>query len=136
MDAALHDIQHAEDGLIEVTVAIGAGSPRVFRATYDNSRAGYVICNLEQELFMALSGTAFRRFGNCAVYQHELTKLIGAFCAGTVLPAMPVELGTSKFCTLKPSPSRVIWNKLCILLLRLGVYRPSRHGAPANRRSE
>jgi hypothetical protein len=136
MDATLYGIRRAADGLIELTVALDSGPPRVFRATYDNTRPGYVFCNFDQELFTALSDRAFRRFGNCAVYQHELTKLVGAFCAGTVLPTMPVELGTTKFCTLKPSPSRVICNKLWILLMRLGLYRPRTYSAPKNEPTE
>ena len=132
MDATLHDMRRADDGLIELTVALGTAPPRVFRATYDGSHPGYVFCNLDQELFMALSDMAFRRFGNCAVFQHELMKLIGAFCAGAALPTMPVALGTTDFCTLKPSPSRVLWNKFWILLRRLGLYRPRTYSVPAN----
>ena len=135
MDATLHEIRRADDGLIELTVALGTEPPRVFRATYDTSDPGYVFCNVDQELFMALSDMAFRRFGNCAVYQLELMKLVGAFCAGTMLPTMPVELGTTKFCTLKPSRSRVICNKFWILLRRLGLYRPRIYIAPANGRA-
>jgi hypothetical protein len=124
LDATLHNIQRADNGLVELTVALGSQPPRVFLAAYDASESGYVYCNFDQELFMALSTMAFRRFGNCAVCQLELTKLIGAFCAGKALPPMPVALGTTPHCTLKPGPLRVLWNKCWILLRRVGLYRP------------
>jgi len=124
MDAILHDIQRAEDGLIRLTVSLGLQPPRVFRAAYDRPKSGVVFANIEQELFMALSNMAFRRFGNCNVYIVELGNLVGAFSAGTPLPQMPVTLGTSSFCTLKPGRGRVAWNKFRILLQRLGLYRP------------
>ena len=124
MDAVLHDIQRSEDGLVQLTVSLGSQRPRIFRAMYDDSDSRCVSASLDQELFMALSDIAFRRFGNCVVYQHELMKLIGAFCSNTSLPQMPVALGTTSLCTLKPSPTRVVRNKFWILLRRLGLYRP------------
>ena len=132
MVATLHNIRRADDGLLQLTVALGPAPPRAFRATYDSSNPHDVSCNIDQELFMALSDMAFRRFGNCAVFQHELMKLVGAFCAGEVLPAMPLVLGTTRFCTLKPRPGRVLWNKFWILLRRLGLYRPRIYTVPAN----
>src|SRR5262249_22324884 len=135
VDAILHNIRRADDGLIQVTISLESQQPRVFRATFDNSDPRCTVANLEQELFMALSDMAFRRFGNCVVYQHELMKLIGAFCKGTALPQMPVTLGTSSFCTLKPSPGRIAWNKLRIFLRRLGLYRPRIYVARADGRA-
>src|SRR5688572_9043845 len=125
VDAILHDSRCSEDGCIQLTVSLGSQPSRSFHATYDASDPRCVVCTLEHELFMALSNLAFRRFGNCIVYQHELIQLIGAFCtAADSLPSLPVTLGTTNFCTLKPSRGCIAWNKFWILLRRLGLYRP------------
>jgi hypothetical protein len=132
VDAILHNIRRAEDGLIWLTVSVASQEPRVFRATYDDSDPRCTFANIEQELFMALSELAFRRFGNCSVYPYELTKIIGAFCNSSALPRMPITLGDSSFCTLRPGRLRIVWNKFWILLKRLGLYRPRIYIAPAD----
>jgi hypothetical protein len=130
MVAIVHDIQRSDDGLIHLSITLGSQQPRVFRATYNNSVPNRVSGMLEQELFMALSDMAYCRFGNCVVYQDELMKLIGAFCDGAVLPTLPATLGTTSFCTLKPSRAGIAWNKCRILLRRLGLYQPRIYIAP------
>ena len=132
MDAILHHIRRGDGGLIELTVALGTAAPRVFRANYDGSNDNCLSCSFDEELFMALSELAYRRFGNCAVYQFELMKLVGVFCDGGALPPLPVALGTTSYCTLKPSAGRVLWNRLRILLSRLGRDRPTPYAGPAN----
>ena len=125
MDAILHVIQRADDGLLHLTLSLVAQPPRVFRGSHDGFTPACAV--VDQELFMALSDMAFRRYGNCAVYQFELMKLMGAFLAGETLPPMPIALGTSRFCTLKPSRARVALNKLRIFLRRFGLYRSRVH---------
>lgn len=132
MDAILHNVRRTDNGLIELIVSLGSQQPRIFLASYDGSDLRCTLGNLDQELFTVLSDMALLRFGNCAVYQYELMKIMDAFCAGALLPALPVELGTTRFCTLKPSRSRVAWNKLWILLRRLGIYRPRIYIAHTN----
>jgi hypothetical protein len=136
MDAILHEIRRGDDGLIQLRVSLGSREPRIFRATYDDADAPYIYCNVEQELFMALSDMAFLRFGNCVVYQFELMSLIGAFCRGMTLPDLPASLGTTSFCTLKPSRTQVAWNKFRIFLRRLGLYRRHNYIVPAELASQ
>ena len=73
---------------------------------------------------MLLSDVAHERFGNCVVYQMELMGILSAFAIGEDLPKLPATLGTTSFCTLKPGPARILWNKLWILLNRMGLYHP------------
>lgn len=129
MQAILHNISRDEDGL-RVTVSLGSQPPRVFRAAYDDSDLGLTFGTLEQELFLTLSNMAYRRFGNCAVYQAELMKLLGAYAKGEELPSMPLVLGTTSFCTLRPSWLRIVWNKVWIFLRCVGLYRPRDYIAP------
>jgi hypothetical protein len=80
---------------------------------------------MDYKLFMLLSELAFERFGNCIVYQMELMGIISAFVRDGTLPELPATLGTTRFCTLKPGTMRIVWNKLWILLRKMGVYHPS-----------
>ena len=111
MTVALHKIAKDYAGLLQLTVSVGHGPIKTYKATYDDSDDKCTLFLFDQELFMLLSDLAFRRFGNCVVYQHELFGIIKAFWYGRPLPPLPAELGTTSFCTLKPSAARIIWNK-------------------------
>ena len=73
---------------------------------------------------MRLSDLACQRFGNCTVYQMELMGIIAAFATDEDVPVLPATLGTTRFCRLKPGRTRTLWNKVWILLYRVGLYHP------------
>ena len=102
-------------------VSCGAEPPRVFLAAFDGADPKYTFCSMDQELFMLLSDLAHKRFGNCVVYQMELMGIISAFATDEDLPRLPATLGTTRFCTLKPGAMRIMWNKLWIVLSRMGL---------------
>ncbi|MAG93986.1 MAG: hypothetical protein CMJ48_09580 [Planctomycetaceae bacterium] len=124
MKVMLHGIERRADGLMCLTVAIGNESPRSYLASFDGSHDGCESSETDEELFFALSDLAFKRFGNCVVYQMEVMGILGAFDRGEQLPEMPVQLGTTSFCTLRPNLLRLAWNKFKVLLWRMGIYRP------------
>lgn len=123
MRVILHDLQKRDDGSIEIKISFGEDSVKTFMALYEEV-SKCRSCTLDQELFMQLSDLAHRTYGNCVVYQIELTNMISAFVAGDDSLILPATLGTTKYCRLKPSRPRVLWNKLLILLYRIGLYRP------------
>ena len=125
MKVLLHSIERRDDGNMDVMVSFGADSPKTYFASYDGSDEKHKVGGTDQELFMMLSDTAHKRFGNCAVYQMELMLILGAFDRGGKLPELPARLGTTAFCELKPSRLRIAWNKLLILLMKLGIRRPN-----------
>ena len=124
MKVVLHRITRREDGFIGLAVSFGNHPPREYRASYEGSDDKYKFGGTDEELFMALSDLAHKRFGNCAVYQMELMGILGAFNDGDKLPDLPAEFGTTAFCTLRPSRLRIVWNKLMILLYKIKVLRP------------
>jgi hypothetical protein len=120
MKIALHSIAKDENGYLQLAVSVGNGPIKTYKATYDNSDIKFTVARIDEELFMSLSDLAFRRFGNCVVYQLELMDIVKAFCTGLPLPFLPAELGTTSFCKHKPSPTRIAWNKFRIGLRRMG----------------
>ena len=123
MKVILHRIAKRDDGDIDLLVSYGRNEPKAYRVNYVETDRAFC-CGTDDELFFLLSGTAHKRFGNCAVYQMELTGIIRAFGHVDQIPDLPIELGTTSFCTLRPTLPKVWWNKFWILLLRLGLYRP------------
>jgi len=120
MKVVLHKITKREDGLIDLVVSLGDDPSKTYRAgCYERSQGSFV----DQELFMTLSDLAYKRFGNCVVYQIELMKILMAFDEGDETPEMPAELGSNSFCTIRPGRLRIAWNKFTIFLRRLGVLR-------------
>jgi hypothetical protein len=69
-------------------------------------------CTVEHELFMRLSVLADKRFCNCAIYQFELMDIIKAFLSDRNIPPFPIELGTTEFGMPRPSPTRILINRL------------------------
>jgi hypothetical protein len=124
MNVVLHELSRRDDGAIQLLVSCGADPPRVFLATYDCADPTCKYCQLDEGLFMLLSELAHERFGNCVVYQMELMDIISAFARDEDLPRLPAALGTTSFCTLKPGTMRILWNKLWILLYKMGLYHP------------
>jgi hypothetical protein len=124
MYVVLHELSRRDDGAIQLLVSCGADHPRIYIAAYDGADPKYKCCSVDEDLFMLLSNLAHERFGNCVVYQMELMGIVSAFEMGEELPKVPVILGTTSFCTLKPGPVRILWNKLWILLYRMGLYHP------------
>jgi hypothetical protein len=124
MKVVLHELSKRDDGLIQLLISFDAERAVAFLATYDGTDSKYKLCSVDQELFMRLSDLAHKQFGNCAVYQMELMGIIAAFETNEDLPILPATLGTTSFCTLKPGRTRVLWNKLLILLHRMGLYHP------------
>jgi hypothetical protein len=115
----VQNIRRSDDGIILLEISLGQQPPRIFRASYDEGGCGF-----DTELFFALSNAAYRRFGNCIVYQHELFRIVQAFCTGKELPPLPATLGTTHFCTFRPMLVRVVWNKLLIFLRWIHLYHP------------
>lgn len=124
MKVVLHELLNRDDGAIQLLVSFGDEPARAFIASYNGADPKYKFCSVDEELFMRLSDLAHERFGNCAVYQMELMGLVSAIAAGAALPELPAALGTTRFCTLRPGTMRVWWNKLRILLYRMGLYYP------------
>src|SRR5262249_10115884 len=124
MKVVLHELLKRDDGAIQLLVSFGEEPARAFLASYDGSDPKYKFCSVEEELFMRLSDLAHERFGSSVVYQMELMGIVSAFAAGAAPPELPATLGTTSFCTLKPGKMRVWWNKLWILLYRMGLYHP------------
>jgi hypothetical protein len=124
MEIVLHKLLKRDDGSIQLLVSFGPNSVRAFMATYDGNDARCKICSVDEELFMRLSDLGLKRFGNCAVYHMELMGIISAFAVGRNVLDLPATLGTTEFCKLKPGIVRVLWNKLWILLTRMGLYHP------------
>ena len=125
MKVVLHQLLKHDDGAIQLLVSFGGESPRTYFASYDGTDPKFRHHSVDEELFMRLSDLAYRRFGNCAVYQMELMGILGEFESDVGLPALPAILGTTPFCTLKPSTARIAWNKLWIQLHRIGWYHPA-----------
>jgi hypothetical protein len=124
MKVILHELSRRDDGAIQLLVSCGADPPRVFLATYDGGDPKFQSCSMDEELFMLLSELAHKRFGNCVVYQMEVMGIIAAFARDEDPPRLPATLGRTRFCTLKPGAPRILWNKLWILLDRMGLWRP------------
>lgn len=123
MNVVLHKLSKCDDGTIALRVSIGGNSEETFHAAYDGHDSKHKYCSVDHELFMQLSNLAHKRFGNCTVYQLELMGIIEAFVATEVPPDLPVILGTTRFCTFKPGPLRILWNKFWISLYGIGLYR-------------
>jgi len=124
MTVVLHELSRRDDGAIDLRVSFGAEQAQPFLATYDGADPTIKLCSVDHELFMRLSDLAVERFGNCTVYQMELMGIIAAFARGDAPLVLPASLGTTRFCTLRPGRLRIFWNKLWILLDRVGLYRP------------
>jgi hypothetical protein len=120
MNVVLHGLSRDDDGIIRLDMSCGGGPQRAFLATYDGADPMYKCCSMDEELFMLLSDLAHQRYGNCVVYQGELMCIISAFAVGEELPDLPATLETTTFCTLKPGAMRIMWNKLLILMRRMG----------------
>lgn len=133
MKVVLHGITKRENGLISLAVSFGNDPPNDYRASYDGVDDKYKFGSIDEELFMVLSDRAHNRFGNCAVYQMELMGILGAFHDGDKLPELPAELGTTRFCTLRPSRLRIAWNKFKSLLYHLKMLRPRTSVYPNNK---
>jgi hypothetical protein len=124
MKVVVHELLKRDDAAIQLRVSFGSQPPQAFLATYDGADPKYKFCSVDYELFMRLSNLAHKRFGNCAVYQMELMDIVSAFANGEELPVLPAVLGSTEFCEWKPGRMRILWNKLWILLHRLGLYHP------------
>ncbi len=124
MKVVLHELLKCADGTIQLLVSFGDEPARTFFATYDGADQKYKFCFVDEELFMRLSDLAHHRFGNCTVYQMEVMGIVAAFVTGEYVPVLPATLGTTRHCKLKPGRIRILWNKLWILLYRIGLYHP------------
>lgn len=135
MKVVLHELVKCDNGTIRLLVSCGDEPARTFLAVYDGTHPKYRLCSLDEELFVRLSDLACRRFGNSTVYQMELIGIIAALATGEDVPVLPVTLGTTKHCTLKPGRMGILCNKLRMLLGRTGLYRPRAWVHPDYRRS-
>ncbi|MEM8671796.1 MAG: hypothetical protein AAGG48_30035 [Planctomycetota bacterium] len=109
-------------------VSLRGNAPSRFAASIDDSNSDAVSCNIESELFFALSEAGNAKFGDCSVYQIELMSIIKAFAKDELDLALPATLGTTDYCWKKPSLLCAIWNKLVgrltMMVWKLGVKRP------------
>jgi len=116
---------------------MGNDPPKEYSASFDGSTEGFKYTGCDEELFFALSDTALKRYGNCAVYQAELMGILGAFDRGEHLPEFPIELGTSPFGSeFRPGFLRIMRNKLWRVLFKLGIVRPRAWVHPEYRNDE
>ena len=136
MKVLLHKITIREAGRFDFTVSFGGRPVKEFCACYDDSDEKSELWGTDEELFMALSELALKRFGNCAVYQMELVGILRAVEDGDKLPELPIEFGTTQYCTLRPSRWRSIWNHLAILLGRLKSLRQRIWKSPGGKNVE
>ncbi len=125
-----------ESRIFNVTVAFGDSTPVRYQASYDNPDPRARVCNVETDLFMALSNLAHQKFGKCTIYQIELMSIIGAFASDELDLELPAQLGTTKYCWSKPTRFKILYNKLrnwlTMIKWRLGVGRPNFNAAADN----
>jgi len=101
-----------EAGRVRMSVQFGDEPAKSFLGDYDGSDPKFVSSNVEQELFMRLSDLAMKRYCNCAIYQMELMGIIGAFVSDKIMPAFPIELGTTDFGMSRPSNARIFFDRV------------------------
>ncbi len=136
MDVTIHSIDRPVDSpnLINLGVEIGDSPITRYRATFDDSDSAITCCEIESDLFMSLSNIAHSKYAKCTVFQIELMEIIKAFLKQEFDLELPVKLGTTKYCTLKPSLLGIAYNKcryyLTTFLWKIGVNRPNRMIAP------
>ena len=139
MTPTLHNIEHDQDAsAVRVNVSFGRAEPSRYLASYDDSDSRTTCCNVEPELFMALSNFAQKRFGDCSIYQMELMAIIGAFTHGELDLELPASLGTPKYCVHKPSVFGAVWNiiagRFTVAMWKIGINRPKPWIATKNER--
>ena len=137
MAPTLHSIDEEQhSSTVRIEVSFGRGEPSPYVASYDDSDSQIICCNVEPELFMALSNAAHKRFGDCSIYQMELMAIIGAFVSGELDLKLPANLGATEYCVNKPSFWRAIWNKVVgrftVTMWKLGINRPKPWTAPSD----
>ncbi len=123
MKIVLHSVAKRDDGGLDLLVSQGGNEPVRYGASFFEKDRAWC-CGVDEELFHLLSNAACKRFGNCVVYQMELSAIVRAFSRGDEIPSLPAELGTTTFCAVKPSFLRIWWNKARRLALKLAVCRP------------
>lgn len=104
--------KETEINRVRMTVQFGEEPPKSFLGDYDGTDQRFVLCNVEQELFMRLSDLAQKRYCNCAIYQFELMGIIKAFLSDKPLPEFPIELGTTSFGLKRPTPVGIFFDRL------------------------
>jgi len=117
----------ADQQRLQVSVSFGNDPPLRYLADYDDSDPRIKCCNVEPELFMALSNASHKTFGDCTLYQIELMAIVGAFVRKELDIKLPVILGTTKYCGKIPTVWRVMWNKIVGRFTRVmwvGINRP------------
>lgn len=130
MDVTIYSIEYSKESPndIDLWVSIGLDPMTRYRASFDDSDSRIRCCNVESKLFMALSEIAQARFGLCTVFQFELMEMISAFTKQELDLELPVKLGTTKYCQLKPTKLGVVYNKFrhycTIFLWQIGFMRP------------
>jgi hypothetical protein len=129
MRVTLHSIAETPDQQkVHVSVAFGNNAPSRYLADYDDSDPKIKCCNVEPELFMALSNASYKQFGDCTLYQIELMAVVGAFVRKELDIKLPAILGSTKYCGKIPTVWRVMWNKIVgrftITMWKLGINRP------------
>lgn len=83
----LHD-----KGTFDVVVSFGTSAPVRYRASFDDSDERAKFCNVESDLFMALSNLAHKKYGDCTIYQMEMMSIIGAYANHELRLELPAKL--------------------------------------------
>jgi hypothetical protein len=133
MDVTIHSIERSADSpdLIELGVAIGDSPITRYRTSFNDPDSKITYCEIESDLFMSLSNIAHAKYAKSTVFQVELTGIVKAFSNNEFDLKLPITLGTTKYCVLKPSLFGIAYNKcryyFGTLLWKIGFNRPN-HG--------
>jgi hypothetical protein len=97
MDIVLHSLirNHETDGY-NLSISIGGGPSKIYKATYEQTGTESGIFRPEPELAEQLDELSFERY-NSPAYGVELMQIVGAFSRDKSIPDLPATLGTTSF---------------------------------------
>ena len=97
MDIVLHSLsKNHETGEYNLSISIGSGPSKTFKASYEQTGAKSGIFRVEPELAKQLYELSFERY-NSPAYMAELAEIVGVFRRGKSIPKLPATLGTTSF---------------------------------------
>jgi len=127
MRGTLHSIiRRPEPHTFELSVSIGAAPPRTYRVNYEehpkNGDMSAAKVWETGELLPHLTQLGNRGWVDNYYYEHEMILLLSAFDLGEAMPALPVELGTTRFWR-PPGLFRIVRNRITRFFWRRGLFR-------------